>query len=326
MPTLRKTNKFFMISGILLIDKPEGLSSFDVVRRVRRAVRERKIGHLGTLDPFATGLLPLCLGEATKLAPYLMPGAKTYRATLRLGVATDTQDLTGQVVSQSEAWPAAALVYQAAASFVGQIEQVPPMHSALHHQGVRLYQLARRGQTVERAPRQVTIYRLEIEEVDLPRVTMTVTCSQGTYIRTLAADLGEALGCGAHLTALRRLAVGPFRVEEALSLADLEAAAPEARLAGIIPLAACLPEMRQVEVSPEEAGKLRQGQALAWREESFQPDELLRVLAAGELLGLGKIRCLEDRVVLAPIRVFRSEPRSAGSQGQIAPLRPMKMS
>ncbi|HEY9073786.1 MAG TPA: tRNA pseudouridine(55) synthase TruB, partial [Desulfobaccales bacterium] len=137
---------------------------------------------------------------------------------------------------------------------------------------------------------------------------------------------GEALGCGAHLTALRRLAVGPFRVEEALSLADLEEAAPEARLAGIIPLAACLPEIRQVEVSPEEAGKLRQGQALAWREESFQPDELLRVLAAGELLGLGKIRCLEDRVVLAPIRVFRSEQRSAVSQGQIAPLRPMKIS
>lgn len=317
MPTLRKTNKFFMISGILLIDKPEALSSFDVVRRVRRAVRERKIGHLGTLDPFATGLLPLCLGEATKLAPYLMPEAKTYRATLRLGVATDTQDLTGRVVSQSEALPSAALVYQAAASFVGEIEQVPPMHSALHHQGVRLYQLARRGQTVERAPRQVTVYLLEIEEVDLPRVTMTVRCSQGTYIRTLAADLGEALGCGAHLSALRRLAVGPFRVEEALSLTDMEEAAPEARLAGIIPLAACLPGLRQVEVNLGEAEQLRQGQALAWREGSFQPDQLLRVLAAGELLALAKIRSLEDRVVLAPIRVFKSDPRSTVSQGQM---------
>ncbi len=219
-----------MISGILLIDKPEGLSSFDVVRRVRRALGERKIGHLGTLDPFATGLLPLCLGEATKLVPYLLPEAKTYRATLRLGVATDTQDLTGRVVSRTETWPAPEQVYQAAARFVGEIQQVPPMHSALHYQGERLYKLARRGETVDLPPRPVTIYRLEVEEVDLPRVTITVRCSQGTYIRTLAADLGAVLGCGAHLTALRRLEVGPFKVEDALSLAALEEAAPEARL------------------------------------------------------------------------------------------------
>ena len=293
-----------MISGILLIDKPEGLSSFDVVRRVRRALGERKIGHLGTLDPFATGLLPLCLGEATKLVPYLLPEAKTYRATIELGTATDTQDLTGRVLSRTETWPAPEQVYQAAARFVGEIQQVPPMHSALHYQGERLYQLARRGETVALAPRPVTIYRLAVEEIDLPRVTITVQCSQGTYIRTLAADLGGVLGCGAHLTALRRLEVGPFKVAEALSLAALEEAAPEARLARIIPLTACLPGMRQVGVGPEAAGKLRQGQAVAWPEEGLQPEELVQVLAAGELLAITRVRSQASGVILAPVRVF----------------------
>ena len=293
-----------MISGILLIDKPEGLSSFDVVRRVRRVFQERKIGHLGTLDPFATGLLPLCLGEATKLAPYLMPGAKTYRATLKLGEATDSQDLTGRVISRSEAWPSPEQVYQAAAGFVGEIQQVPPMHSALHYQGQRLYKLARRGEKVEVPPRTVTIYRLEVEEIELPRVTITVKCSQGTYIRTLAADLGATLGCGAHLTALRRLEVGHFRVAEAVTLDTLERDNPAERLARIIPLSGCLPDMRQVEVNPEEAGRLRQGQALAWQDEDFAADEAVQVMAAGEFLALARVRRHEGRVILAPVRVF----------------------
>lgn len=307
-----------MLSGILLIDKPAGVTSFDVVRRVRRVLQQRKVGHLGTLDPFATGLLPLCLGEATKLAPYLMPGAKTYRATLRLGVATDTQDLTGQVVSRSEALPAPEQVYQAAAQFVGEIQQVPPMHSALHYQGQRLYKLARRGEKVELAPRTVTIYRLEVEEVALPQVTMTVKCSQGTYIRTLAADLGAALGCGAHLTALRRLGVGHFRVAEAVTPDSLERDHPEERLARIIPLSGCLPEMRQVEVNPDEAAKLRQGQALAWQDEDFPADEPVQVMAAGELLGLAQVRRHEGRVILAPVRVFLSSQQSAACRVRTA--------
>ncbi|MCX5893031.1 MAG: tRNA pseudouridine(55) synthase TruB [Deltaproteobacteria bacterium] len=305
-----------MISGILLIDKPEGISSFDVVRRVRRVFKERKIGHLGTLDPFATGLLPLCLGEATKLVPYLMPGAKTYRATLKLGEATDTQDLTGQVVSRSEAWPSPEQVYPAAAGFVGEIQQVPPMHSALHYQGQRLYKLARRGEQVELAPRTVTIYGLEVEEVELPRVTIKVKCSAGTYIRTLAADLGAALGCGAHLTALRRLEVGQFRVTDAVTLEALEKGNPEAGLARLIPLVDCLPGMRQVSVGPEEADKVRQGQALAWQDDDFPPDEPVRVMSAGELLALARMRRQAEQVILAPVRVFLSSQRSDISDQQ----------
>ncbi|MCL4504208.1 MAG: tRNA pseudouridine(55) synthase TruB [Deltaproteobacteria bacterium] len=293
-----------MLSGILLVDKPEGLSSFDVVRRVRRVLKERKIGHLGTLDPFAAGLLPMCLGEATKLAPYLMPGAKTYRATLKLGEATDTQDLTGQVISRSEAWPAPELVYEMAAKFVGEIEQVPPMHSARHYQGQRLYKLARRGEKVELPPRLVTIHSLEVEEVNLPCVVIKVKCSQGTYIRTLAADLGTALGCGAHLTALRRLEVGAFRVEEALSLSELENMGHGERLARIIPLAECLPEMRQLDVDPEEAGRLRQGQVLSWQDDDFSEDEPMRIMSAGELLALARMRRRASRLFLAPVRVF----------------------
>jgi tRNA pseudouridine55 synthase len=213
------------------------------------------------------------------------------------------------VVSRSEALPEAEQVYQAATQFVGEIEQVPPMHSALHYQGQRLYKLARRGETVELAPRVVTIYHLEVEEIDLPRVTITVKCSQGTYIRTLAADLGVTLGCGAHLTALRRLEVGPFRVADAVTLEALEKADFDEGLARIIPLVNCLPGMRQVGVNLEEAAKLRQGQALAWQEDDFQPDEPVQVLAAGELLALARVRRHEDRMVLAPVRVF------AGHQG-----------
>ena len=186
-----------MISGILLIDKPEGVTSFEVVRRARRALGIRKIGHLGTLDPMATGLLPLCLLEATKLVPYLMPESKVYRATVRLGVATDTQDATGNVVFTSEALPSPEQVYQAAAAWVGEVTQVPPMYSAVHCQGERAYRRARRGEAVDLPPRTVTVYELTVDEVAIPSFTMTVRCSQGTYIRTLAKDLGEALGCGA---------------------------------------------------------------------------------------------------------------------------------
>ncbi len=308
-----KQEKLLMISGILLIDKPESLSSFDVVRKVRRAAGERKVGHLGTLDPFATGLLPLCLGEATKLVPYLQPEPKTYRATLKLGESTDTQDLTGRLVSRTEVLPEQEQVYQAAGRFVGEIQQVPPMHSALHYQGERLYKLARRGESVDLAPRTVTIYRLEVEEVELPRVTITVRCSQGTYIRTLAADLGAALGCGAHLTALRRLEVGPLKVADAWSLDALEKALPEARLSRLIPLSACLPGMRRVEVGLEEAAKLCKGQALAWRDEGFLAEELVQVLAAGELLAVARIQCRGELAVVAPIRVFRSGQPKANS-------------
>ena len=290
--------------GILLIDKPEGLTSFEVVRRARRALGVRKIGHLGTLDPFATGLLPLCLGEATKLAPFLMGEPKTYRAVVKLGEETDTQDLTGRVVAASEKMPTPEEVYEGAAGFVGEIEQVPPMYSALHHAGERLYKLARRGESVEVKPRKVTIHRLEVEEVRLPLVTIKVKCSQGTYIRTLAADLGRALGCGGHLTALRRLAVGEFSVDAALPLSALEEMAREEIQALVIPLAQCLPGMLAARVAPDEARRLRQGQALAWTGNHLPEGEPVKVLAGGDLVAVAQLRHREGKDWLAPLRVF----------------------
>jgi tRNA pseudouridine55 synthase len=227
-----------MLSGLLLIDKPAGVTSFEVVRRARRAVLIRKIGHLGTLDPFATGLLPLCLQEGTKLVPYLMPEPKTYRAQVRLGVTTDTQDSTGLVVAVSEAMPTPEEVYRAAAGFVGEVTQVPPAYSALHCRGERAYRRARRGEVVDLAPRTVTVYELTVDSVELPEVSLTVRCSQGTYMRTLAQDLGDALGCGAHLAALRRLAVGGTGAPDHAALGLPAGAAPGGGGAGGGPPAA----------------------------------------------------------------------------------------
>ncbi len=298
-----------MTSGILLIDKPEGVTSFEVVRRARRALGIRKIGHLGTLDPMATGLLPLCLLEATKLVPYLMPESKVYRARVRLGVATDTQDATGAVVATSEALPSPEQVYQAAAALVGEVTQVPPMYSARHFQGERAYRLARRGETVDLPARTVTIYELAVDGVALPEFTMTVRCSQGTYVRTLAKDLGDALGCGAHLAALRRLAVGALRVEEALSLAAVSELSREELESRIIPLVHCLPGLRPVEVGPAEARRLRQGQLLVRPADDLADGEQVRVLVDATLVAVAQVRSLTSQMVLAPVRVFAgSEP------------------
>lgn len=293
-----------MTSGILLIDKPADVTSFEVVRRARRALKIRKIGHLGTLDPFATGLLPLCLLEATKLVPYLMPEPKTYRAQVRLGVTTDTQDATGEVVARCEALPTPVQIFQAAARFVGKVTQVPPRYSAVHYQGERAYRLARRGEAMELAPRTVTIYDLSVEAVAIPEFTITVRCSQGTYIRTLAQDLGEALGCGAHLIALRRLAVGAFKVDDAVALAALEELSREDLASRIVPLSACLPGMRPIEVDAAAARQLRQGRPLVHGAADLHDGEQVQVLADAELVAVAQVRNLASQAVLAPVRVF----------------------
>jgi tRNA pseudouridine55 synthase len=218
-------------SGVVVIDKPGGITSFDVVARVRRALGERRVGHTGTLDPMATGVLPICVGEATKLVPFLMGGDKEYEAEARLGVTTDTLDATGTVTSETNASHVSrADVEQALAGFVGTIQQVPPMHSALRVDGQRLYDLARRGVEVERAARPVVVHAIDILRYDAPTLGFRVRCGKGTYIRSLAADLGAALGVGAHLTALRRTRVGPFTVARAVPLDTL---GPDTPLTGL---------------------------------------------------------------------------------------------
>jgi tRNA pseudouridine55 synthase len=221
-------------------------------------------------------------------------------------VTTDTQDATGAVTARCEGLPAPEQIYQAAVAFVGEVTQVPPAYSAVHYQGQRAYRLARRGQAVELAPRTVTIYDLTVNEVIIPEFTMTVTCSQGTYIRTLAQDLGEALGCGAHLAALRRLAVGPFKVGDALPLAALGEISREDLAVRIIPLPSCLPGLRPVEVDAAAARLLRQGRPLVHGAADLQPGEQVRVLAEAELVAVAQVKHLTPEPVLAPIRIFCS--------------------
>jgi tRNA pseudouridine55 synthase len=251
--------------GVLLVDKEEGESSFAVVRRVRRTLRGGKVGHAGTLDPFATGLLVILIGQGTKLSPYLLSEDKEYRATLRLGEETDTLDLTGRVVRTSPV-PDLGLgfIREKAGELEGEIEQAPPAYSAVHHEGKRAYELARRGVQVELEKRRVTIHRLEVVSAALPEVTLFVRCSKGTYVRSLAAELGRRVGPGGHLQALRRLSSGCFRVEDAVRLDALGEGTTD--LAGrVIPLRDALPHVRELEVEAETARRIGRGeQAGAW--------------------------------------------------------------
>ena len=208
------------------------------------------------------------------------------------------------VAGSEETLPAPAQIYQAAAAFMGEVTQTPPMYSALHCQGERAYRRARRGEVVELPPRTVTIYALTVDEVAIPEFTLTVTCSQGTYVRTLAKDLGDALGCGAHLSALRRLAVGALRVEAALPLAALAELGRQELIQKIIPISRCLPGMRPVEVGLAEARQLRQGQLLVRPADDFKTGEQVRILSDAELVAVAQVRSLTPQAVLAPVRVF----------------------
>lgn len=219
-----------MINGILNVYKEKGFTSHDVVAKLRGILRQKKIGHTGTLDPDAEGVLPVCLGSGTKLCDMLTERDKAYRTVLLLGKVTDTQDTSGTVLHEAEVTVAEAQVREAIMDFVGEYDQVPPMYSALKVNGKKLYELAREGKTVERAARKVTIHEIEIEKVELPRVTMTVRCSKGTYIRTLCHDIGERLGCGGCMEQLLRIKAGPFFLEESLTLAQIESMKQEERL------------------------------------------------------------------------------------------------
>lgn len=218
------------VHGILNLNKPLDIASFSVVSLVRRLTGVRRVGHAGTLDPAADGVLPICLGHATRLAEYLVDAPKAYRARIHLGVATDTYDVEGTVTARLD--PSGVTeddIRAALPLYTGRIEQLPPMYSALKHEGIPLYRLARAGQTVERAPRTVTIYRLELVEYAPPLLTVELECGRGTYVRTLAHDLGQHLGCGAHLAALTRTRSGPFLLEQALTLEDFRRAVREGR-------------------------------------------------------------------------------------------------
>jgi tRNA pseudouridine55 synthase len=276
-------------SGILVVDKGAGVTSFQAVAQLKRVLRPTKIGHGGTLDPAATGVLPILIGEATKLSPYLMDHDKEYRATIRFGVTTDTQDLTGTVVATAPV-PALARadIERACAGLVGVIAQVPPMYSAVHHEGRRLYELARAGVEVERAAREIVVHSIAVEDVALPSVTLRIVCGKGTYVRALAGDLGEALGVGGAVEHLVRTRVGPFRIGDAVAWSDVEAGDADRLWARVLPPDAAVAGYPEVSLDGAAAEALRHGQSV--RTDGPDPGSVVRVYGAGQtFLGIGRM-------------------------------------
>lgn len=291
------------MDGILVIDKPAGLTSHDVVNRVRRLAQQRRVGHAGTLDPMATGVLLVCLGQATRIAEYLAGSAKAYRARARLGESTDTQDAMGQVVARRPVSVTRADVEAAIAALRGPIRQVPPMYSALKHQGRALYKLARAGVTVEREPREVTIHALTLTLFEPPDLEFVVECSAGTYVRTLAHDVGEMLGCGAHLTALRREASGTYGVADAVSPDALEAlAGTGAWTQYVVPIARALAGWPALYLEELEAQRLANGQPVPWPAEL--DGDLACAFGPGEVL-VGLVRADRAAGLARPAKIFR---------------------
>lgn len=219
-----------MINGIINVCKEKGFTSHDVVAKLRGILKQKKIGHTGTLDPEATGVLPVCLGKATKLCDMLTDKNKTYEAVMRLGIKTDTQDMTGEILEQKQVDVSEEQLKEAIMSFVGEYEQVPPMYSALKVNGKKLYEYARAGIEVERKPRKVTIINIDIKSIDFPLVTFEVSCSKGTYIRTLCEDIGGRLGCPACMQELTRTKVSQFEISDSLKLSEIEQLVAENRI------------------------------------------------------------------------------------------------
>lgn len=271
------------LAGILNIDKPAGLTSHDVINRVRRVARMRRVGHAGTLDPLATGILLVCLGRATRLVEYLTGQPKTYEAVIRMGQATDTYDAEGTITAEHPVTFTEADLAQALAQFQGEIEQVPPMYSAIKQDGQPLYKLARQGKDVARPSRPVTIYELDILDWQPPHLSLRITCSKGTYIRSLAHDLGEALGCGGHITALRRTAVGSFTLDTAVPLDDLT---PDNLENYLLVMDTAVSHLPRLDLPVLEANQLLMGQTVP-RQPEQSAAELVRAYGAdGRFIGV----------------------------------------
>lgn len=298
------------IDGVLLLDKPPGLSSNHALQRARRLFQAQKAGHTGTLDPMATGLLPVCFGEATKFSSHLLEADKVYRTRVRLGEITDTGDAEGEVIERR---PVAALgssdIEGVLARFRGEIEQVPPMYSALKHQGRPLYELAREGKTIARAPRRVTVYDTRLLAQDAESFDLEVTCSKGTYIRTLAEDIGHALGCGAHITALRRLRTGPFDASPTgasgmLTLEALECRdSQREREASLLPMDILVRHLPRLDVDGSTAQRLLQGQRAQVETAGLAIDNLARLYRDEAFLGLVTVMAAGE---VAPRRLVAS--------------------
>ncbi|MGA2316750.1 MAG: tRNA pseudouridine(55) synthase TruB [Thermodesulfobacteriota bacterium] len=314
------------IDGLLVVDKPEGITSLDVVREIKHRFGVKKAGHIGTLDPFATGVLPIVINEGTKLVPFLREGPKEYEVTLRLGEETNTDDWTGKVVMK-QPWEGVqpekveALIH----TFLGKIRQTPPMFSAIKMQGKPLYRLARKGIEVERKEREVEIYNIQMKEIELPLVHFKVSCSKGTYIRTLGRDIGRKIGCGAHLLRLRRIRSGPFTLGQAITWERLkDLSKPDALHSWLISLSAALPSLPEMVGDEQLVKKVRFGKEMIVQDLSPQtlpafekgqwlkmssPQEGLVAILKSEVKGADIPWADPEVVALRPLRVFQPQKR-----------------
>jgi len=288
------------VDGVLLLDKPSGLTSNAALQRAKRCFRAEKAGHTGTLDPLASGLLPLCFGDATKFAQSLLDARKEYVATLRFGIATSTGDAEGETIARLPAEFSRADLDAALPRFVGRIRQVPPRHAALKHEGRAYYDYARAGVEIPRAARTVEVGAIEVMAFALPTVTLRIECGKGTYIRVLAEDLGAALGTCAHLTALRRTGSGAFRLDDAVTLAALEALTPDARDACLLPVDSLLASMPRLDVDTDAARSLLQGREVA---ATVEVPGRYRCYEAARFLGVVDV----SEGVARPLRMARHE-------------------
>lgn len=294
------------IHGWLCLDKPEAMTSTEAVARVRRITGAAKVGHGGTLDPLATGVLPIALGEATKTVAYVMEGDKHYRFTARLGEARGTDDREGELVAQSDRRPADAEIAAALGDFIGVVEQVPPRFAAVKVAGERAYDIARRGDSVELSARLVQIHGLElVERPDPDHAVFELACGRGAYVRAVVRDLGERLGCFGHVSELRRLRVGPFRIADAISLATLERLVHDDALPqALVPVGAALEEMPSLALTGPQAERLRSGQTIRVAPQLIVgeagDEATVRAMTAGQVVALARLHGGE----LSPVRVF----------------------
>ncbi len=303
----RRRNRGRNINGVLLLDKPEGMTSNKALQEIKFLYKAAKAGHTGSLDPLATGLLPICLGEATKLSAFLLDADKHYRVKVKLGETTTTADAEGEVVERADPSGVSEENIRAVlAEFQGEQQQLPPMYSAVKHQGERLYKLARQGIEVEREPRTIQIYALDLLGFELPEFEMDVHCSKGTYVRTLAEDIGKRLGCGAYVSALRRTGVGPYGDDAMLTLEQVQAAFGEKRFEEmdnwLLPLESALSNWPEVVLTADAAFYMKQGQAI--QVPNAPTSGWVRLYAnKTEFLGVGQI--LDDGRV-APKRLMQA--------------------
>lgn len=275
------------MDGVINIYKPKGITSFDVVAQIRRISRTKKVGHAGTLDPAATGVLPVCLGRATKIIDYIMNGVKTYRVILRLGMITDTYDSEGKILQVNEVNFGEEEVLNTIKDFIGEIEQIPPMYSALKVNGKRLYELAREGIEIERKPRKICIYDININYTELPLISFDVVCSKGTYIRSLCYDIGAKLGCGGMMDSLERISTGSFNIKEAV---ELKALNEENILSYLIPIDKALASFDEYIAEDKLVKLLINGVAVKDKSliENVKEDKTIRVYdSKKQLIGLG---------------------------------------